>query len=108
MEYIYASLLLHSAGKEISEESLKRVLEAAGIAVDEVRVRMIVAALKEINISDVIRQATAFAPAVAIQPTAAPAQPEAAKPSKEEEKKEEKKEEVTEEAIAEGISALFG
>ncbi len=108
MEYIYASLLLHSAGKEISEESLKRVLEAVGISVDEVRVKMIVAALKEINISDVIRQATVFAPAVAIQPAAAaaPAQPaaETAKPPKEEEKKEE----VTEETIAEGISALFG
>ncbi len=108
MEYIYASLLLHSAGKEISEESLRRVLEAAGIAVDEVRVKMMVAALKEINISDVIRQATVFAPAVTVQPTAAaaPAQPtgaEASKPSK-----EEKKEEVTEETIAEGIAALFG
>ncbi|MEM1622655.1 MAG: 50S ribosomal protein P1 [Sulfolobales archaeon] len=106
MEYIYASLLLHSAGKEISEESLKRVLEAAGITVDEVRVKMIVAALREININDVIRQATTFAPAVAVQPaTAAPVQT-ATKPP--EEKKEEKKEEVGEETIAEGIAALFG
>lgn len=105
MEYIYASLLLHSAGKEISEESLRKVLEAAGIAVDEVRVKMIVTALKEVNISDVIRQATAFAPTAAVQPAiATPAQ--AAKPS--EEKEEEKKEEVGEETIAEGISALFG
>ncbi|MEM0066249.1 MAG: 50S ribosomal protein P1 [Sulfolobales archaeon] len=107
MEYIYASLLLHSAGKEISEESLKKVLEAAGIAIDEVRVKMIVAALREININDVIRQATTFAPAVAVQPaTTAPVQA-AAKPS-EEKKEEEKKEEVGEETIAEGISALFG
>lgn len=108
MEYIYASLLLHSAGKEINEESLKRVLEAAGIAVDEVRVKMIVAALKEVNISDVIRQATVSAPAIAVQPatTVAPTQT-AAKPS-EEKKEEEKKEEVSEETISEGISALFG
>ncbi|MCS7099581.1 MAG: 50S ribosomal protein P1 [Sulfolobales archaeon] len=107
MEYIYASLLLHSAGKEISEESLKRVLEAAGIPIDEVRVKMIVTALKEVNIADVIRQATGFAPAVAIQPAAAtPVQAQTKPP--EEKKEEEKKEEVGEEAIAEGISALFG
>jgi|YelNatPaOPRAMG01_1025707.scaffolds.fasta_scaffold48935_3 large subunit ribosomal protein L12 len=109
MEYIYASLLLHSAGKEISEESIKKVLEAAGIAVDEIRVKMIVAALKEVNIGDVIRQATTLAPAVPAQPTAAastaPTQT-GAKPS--EEKKEEEKKEVSEEEISEGISALFG
>ncbi|MEM4922253.1 MAG: 50S ribosomal protein P1, partial [Sulfolobales archaeon] len=68
--------------------------------------KMIVAALREININDVIRQATTFAPAVAVQPaTAAPVQT-ATKPP--EEKKEEKKEEVGEETIAEGIAALFG
>ncbi len=110
MEYIYASLLLHSAGKEISEESLKKVLEAAGIAVDEVRVKMVVAALKEVNIGDIIRQATTLAPAVPAQPAAAtslaPTQA-GAKPS-EEKKEEEEKKEVSEEEIAEGISALFG
>ncbi|MGC8975513.1 MAG: 50S ribosomal protein P1, partial [Thermoprotei archaeon] len=31
MEYVYASLLLHTAGKEINEENLRRVLDAAGI-----------------------------------------------------------------------------
>ncbi|MCX8184378.1 MAG: 50S ribosomal protein P1 [Sulfolobales archaeon] len=107
MEYIYASLLLHSAGKEISEESLRKVLEAAGISIDEVRVKMIVTALKEINIADVIRQAASFTPTVAVQPatTTAPTQI-SAKPS--EKKEEEKKEEAGEETIAEGISALFG
>lgn len=109
MEYIYASLLLHSAGKEINEESLKKVLEAAGIVVDEVRVKMVVAALKEVNISDVIRQATTLAPTVPVQPAVAtsPAPTQAgAKPA--EKKEEEEKKEVSEEEIAEGISALFG
>lgn len=110
MEYVYASLLLHAAGKEISEESIRRVLDAAGIKADEVRVKMLVAALKEINIDEVLKQATAVpavaaAPVATQAPTAAPAQQPA--PAKEEGAEEEKKE-VTEEEIAEGISSLFG
>jgi large subunit ribosomal protein L12 len=109
MEYIYASLLLHAAGRQITEESLKRVLEAAGVAVDEVRVKMLVAALKEVNIGEVIKQAMVAAPAVQALPAAptAAAAPAPA-PEKKEEKKEEEKKEVSEEEIAEGISALFG
>ncbi len=109
MEYVYASLLLHAAGRQITEESLRRVLEAAGIAVDEVRVKMLVAALKEINIGDVIKQAMVAAPAVQALPAAAPtAATPAQAPEKKEEKEEEGKKEVSEEEIAEGISALFG
>jgi large subunit ribosomal protein L12 len=109
MEYIYASLLLHAAGRQITEESLKRVLEAAGVAVDEVRVKMLVAALKEVNIGEVIKQAMVAAPAVQALPAAptAAAAPAPA-PEKKEERKEEEKKEVSEEEIAEGISALFG
>ncbi len=105
MEYVYASLLLHSAGKEINEENVKKVLEAAGIQVDDVKVKMLVAALKEVKIDEVIKQATA-APVVPAAAPAAPApQPEE---GKKEEEEEEKKEEVSEEEIAEGIASLFG
>jgi len=109
MEYIYASLLLHSAGKEINEENIKRLLEVAGIQVDEVRVKMLVAALKEVNIDEVIKQATvAPMPAVAAPvPTTPAQQPAPATEAKKEEEEEEKKE-VSEEEIAEGISSLFG
>lgn len=109
MEYVYASLLLHTAGKEISEENLRRVLDAAGVKVDEVRVKMLVAALKEINIDEVLKQAS-VAPAVPVAPVvaqaAAPA-PQQAQPAPAKAEEEEKKE-VTEEEIAEGISSLFG
>ncbi len=109
MEYVYASLLLHTAGKEISEENLRRVLDAAGVKVDEVRVKMLVAALKEINIDEVLKQASA-APAVPAAPVvaqaAAPA-PQQAQPAPAKAEEEEKKE-VSEEEIAEGISSLFG
>ena len=108
MEYIYASLLLHSAGKEINEENVRKVLEAAGIQVDDNRVKMLVAALKEIKIEDVLKQATA-APVVAAAAPAAPAAAGApAEEKAEEEEEEEEKKEVSEEEIAEGISSLFG
>lgn len=40
MEYIYAALLLHSSGKEVSDDGIKRVLEAAGVTPDEVRIKL--------------------------------------------------------------------
>jgi large subunit ribosomal protein L12 len=107
IEYVYASLLLYKAGKEINEENLKKVLEAAGVNVDEVRVKSLVAALKNIDIAKVLEQALA-APVAAAPAQAAPATAE--QPKKEEEKKEEKEEskELSEEALAEGFAALFG
>ncbi len=104
MEYVYASLLLYHAGKEITEDSLKKILEAAGVQVDDVRLKAIVASLKEVNIEEALK--TAALP-VAAAPAAQPAAAEAAE-AKEEEKKEEKKEEAAEEEIEEGLSALFG
>jgi large subunit ribosomal protein L12 len=109
VEYVYASLLLHTAGKEISEENLRRVLDAAGVKVDEVRVKMLVAALKEINIDEVLKQASA-APTITAAPVAAQATapaPQQAQPAPAKAEEEEKKE-VSEEEIAEGISSLFG
>jgi large subunit ribosomal protein L12 len=106
IEYVYASLLLYKAGKEINEENLKKVLEAAGVNVDEVRVKSLVAALKNIDIAKVLEQALA-APVTAAPAQAAPAAAE--QPKKEEEKKEkEESKELSEEALAEGFSALFG
>ncbi|MEM1997205.1 MAG: 50S ribosomal protein P1 [Candidatus Bathyarchaeia archaeon] len=109
MEYIYAAMLLHRAGKPIDEENLTRVLHAAGVNVDPIRVKALVAALSEINIDEAIKSAPTFMPVAApVAPIAAPSaeapKAEAEKPKKEEEKKEEKKEE---EAL-EGLAALFG
>ncbi len=105
MEYIYAALLLHRAGKPVSEEGIKSVLSAAGIQPDESRVKTLVAALSEINIDEVLKSAVAapFVATAAATP-ATPAQPEA-KPK--EEKKEEERKKEEEEALA-GLSALFG
>jgi len=103
MEYVYAVLLLHKAGKQINEENLKKVLVAAGINPDEVRVKSLVAAVSEVNIDEVLKSATAM-PLAVTTATTTPAVAAETKPA-EEKKKEEKKEE--EEALA-GLSALFG
>uniref|UniRef100_A0A7C4BB77 Large ribosomal subunit protein P1 n=1 Tax=Ignisphaera aggregans TaxID=334771 RepID=A0A7C4BB77_9CREN len=111
MEYIYAVLLLHTAKKDISEDSLRRVLEAAGVAVDDVRLKALVAAVKEINIDDVLKSSFAMpvAPVSAPITTATTAQQQATQKAEEKkEEEEEKKEGVSEEQLAEGLAALFG
>jgi large subunit ribosomal protein L12 len=65
MEYIYAALLLHNAGKDVTDENVAAVLEAAGVAVEDVRVKALVAALEDVNIEEAISQA-AVAPAAAL------------------------------------------
>lgn len=106
MEYVYAALLLHKAGKEVNEDSVKRVVEAAGITADEIRIKALVAALSQVNIDEVIKSAAA-APVVVAQAAPAAAAPaaEEKKPAKEEKKEEEKKEEET---ALEGLASLFG
>jgi ribosomal protein L12E/L44/L45/RPP1/RPP2 len=39
MAYIYAALTLHSVGKEINEENLRKILESVGVHVDEATVK---------------------------------------------------------------------
>ena len=87
MEYIYAALLLHKAGKEIKEDTVKKVLEAAGVKVDDSRVRALVAALEGVDVDEAIANAAPVA--------AAPAA-------------EEKKEEKKPEQAAAGLGSLFG
>lgn len=105
MEYVYAALLLHSAGKDVKEEGIKKVVEAAGMAPDEVRIKALVAALEGVDISKVLSQAAAVPVAAAAAP--APSVAAASAPAAKEEKKEEKKEEAEESGV-EGLGALFG
>ncbi|MEB3756421.1 MAG: 50S ribosomal protein P1 [Desulfurococcales archaeon] len=106
MEYIYAALVLHYAGKEITEENVKKILEAAGVEVDDVRVKALVAGLKSIDIEEVIKNAMAAPVAAPVAAAAAPAEEEKEEEAKEEEEEEE--EELSEEDLAAGLGALFG
>jgi large subunit ribosomal protein L12 len=105
MEYVYSAMLLHSAGKKITDENIKKVLTAAGVKADDTRIKALTASLEGVNIDDAIK--TAAVPVAAAPTAAAPAE---GKPEekKEEKKKKEEKEEVSEEEAAAGLGALFG
>ena len=64
MEYIYGAMLLHSAGKEIGDEAVTKVLKAAGVKVESSRVKALVASLADVDIDDAMSAAVA-APAAA-------------------------------------------
>jgi large subunit ribosomal protein L12 len=103
MEYVYAALLLHKAGKPVDENGITSVLKAAGVAVNETRVKALVAALEGVNIEEAISKA-AFAAAPAPAAAAAAGAPAAAA----DEGKDEKKKEEEEATGMEGLGALFG
>lgn len=59
MKYTYATLLLHETGAEINEQNLTNVLEAA--RADEIttsRIKALVAALEDVDISEYAAAAT--------------------------------------------------
>ncbi len=100
MEYIYAAMLLHKAGKKVDEAGVKKVLDAAGVKPEEAKIKALVASLDGVNIDEVVQNAS-------VAPVAAAAAPA---PEKKEEKKEEKKKEEkkSEEEAAAGLGSLFG
>ncbi len=104
MEMVYAAMLLHSMGKEITEDAVKKVIESTGEKADEAKIKALVASLKDVNIEEAISKAVVTAAAPAPAATGGDAVPA-------EEKKEEKKEDDTEkkaEEAAAGLGALFG
>lgn len=104
MEYVYAAMLLHKAGKEITEDAVKAVLKAAGVHTDEARVKALVAALQGVDIAEAIKKAAVAAPVAVAAPAAGPA-PEA---KKKDDKAKEEDSKKAEEAAAAGLGALFG
>jgi len=86
MEYVYAAILLHKAGKTVDEKGVKSVLDAAG------------------DIDDAMAQS-----AIAVAPVAAAAPVEAAgADSAPAEEKKEESDEKEEASGMEGLGALFG
>ena len=92
MEYIYAALLLHKLGQQVTEDGMKKVISAAGVQVDEAKVKTLLAALNGVDLAAELANASAVS-------MAAPAAVE---------KKEEKKKEEAPSESAAGLSSLFG
>lgn len=101
MEYIYAALILHELGENITQAKIKGILTAAGATADDSRIKALVAALKEVDIEEALKSAvmTAAAPAATSTSTS-----DKAAPAEEKAEKEEEPEEDTDL----GLSALFG
>jgi large subunit ribosomal protein L12 len=105
MENIYTAMLLHKAGKEINEASVTKVLEAAGVTVDPIQVKALVASLSEVNIDEAIKAAPAM---MAAAPVAAEGEKKPSAAAPEDKKKKAEEEKAKEEAALEGLGALFG
>ncbi len=101
MEYIYAALLLDSAGKEINEKTLMEIVKAAGVNPDEAKAKAMASSLKDVNIKEVIKNAQT----AQVQVAAAPA---AGAEHASHKKKDEQAEKATEEEAASGLASLFG
>ncbi|MWV41294.1 50S ribosomal protein P1 [Natrialba sp. INN-245] len=59
MEYVYAALILNETDAEINEDNLTDVLDAAGVDVEESRVKALVAALEDVDIDEAVSEAAA-------------------------------------------------
>jgi large subunit ribosomal protein L12 len=103
MEYIYAAMILHSAEKDINEENVKSIIEAAGIDADDARIKALIAALEDVDIDEAM-ETTAMA--AAAPAAAAPAA--GADDDEPEEEEEEEEEEASEEAAMGALAGLFG
>ena len=100
MEYIYAAMILHNTEKDINEENVKNIIEAAGIEADDARIKALIAALEDVDIEEAMETSAMAAAPAAAAPAAAD--------EKVEEVEEEEEEEDSEEEAAAGLGALFG
>jgi large subunit ribosomal protein L12 len=114
MEYVYAALILNESGEEINEDNLTNVLDAAGVDVEESRVKALVAALEDVDIDDAVEQAAAV-PAGGAAAGGASAEGGADEEAADEEGGDEAEEEAADEdededdeADGEGLGELFG
>jgi len=101
--YLHAVLLLHGAGKDVSQEGIVAVMKAAGTDADEAKAKVLAEAVKGVDFEELLVNVATVAAAPAAAAPAAGAAP-AEKKEEEEEVSEEKKEEQA----AEGLANLFG
>jgi len=114
MEYVYAALVLHEAGKDVSEDNVTAILEAADIDVDDARVKSLVAAMEDVDVEEALSEAAVAAPAGGAGGGAAPAADDGADEDDEaaeeeaEAEEEDDDEDEDEGDAGEGLGDLFG
>ena len=108
MEYVYAAMLLHKADKDITEDGVTDVLDAAGIDVDENRVKALIAALEDVDIEEAIENAViSSGSASPTQRTTDSGSDEAEEDEEEADEAADESDEEDEEEAAEGLDNLF-
>jgi len=108
MEYVYAALILNETGEEINEDNITGVLEAAGVDVEESRVKALVAALEDVYIEDAIETAAAAPAAGAAAGSADAAEADEADEEEDEEEAAEEAADDDDEDGGERLGELFG
>ncbi|QSG05225.1 50S ribosomal protein P1 [Halapricum desulfuricans] len=111
MEYVYAALILNESGEEINEANLTDVLEAAGVDVEESRVKALIAALEDVDIDEAVEQAAAVPATGGATTTEAAEEEEGGDEGDAEEEaadEDDEDEDEDEEASGEGLGELFG
>lgn len=102
MELVYAALTLHEAGKEVNEENLQSIVDAADLDVDDTEIKSLVAALEDVDIEDAMETAVASGAA----PSGGAAEADSGDEEAEEEAEEEEEEEEEDDG-AEGLGDMF-
>ena len=111
MEYVYAALILNETDEEINEDNLTDVLDAAGVDVEESRVKALVAALEDVDIDEAVEEAAAVPAAAGAAGGAAAAdeaEEESDVPDTTDEDEDDDDEDEDDAAGGEGLGNLFG
>ena len=102
MELVYAALTLSEAGKEINEDNLQDIVDAAGLDVEDSEISALVAALEDVDIQEAME--TAVAGGAAPAPSGGD---DEAEESEDEEEEAEDEDEGDEDDAAEGLGNMF-
>ena len=103
MELVYAALTLHEAGKEVNEDNLESIVDAADLDVEDSEVTALVAALEDVDIQEAMETAVAAGGA-----SAAPAGgDDSSDDEAEEEEEDDDEDEADEDEAAEGLGSMF-
>lgn len=104
MELVYAALTLHEAGKEVNEDNLEAIVDAADLDVEDSEIAALVAALEDVDIEEAMETAVAAGGAAAAPSGGDEGGEEA---EEEDEAEEDDEDEASEDEAAEGLGSMF-